>query len=138
MLAVEDYIDALLWAKDLGGYKGLMARADANLAAIEAWIAKTDWVENLSARDDTKSNTSVCIKVVDKRVTSLDADGQEAFAKALASALEKAGAAFDVGGYRAAPPGLRIWAGATVETSDIETLLPWLDWAFATEVAKLA
>ena len=138
MLAVEDYIDALLWAKDLGGYKGLMARADANLAAIEAWIAKTDWVENLSARDDTKSNTSVCIKVVDKRVTSLDADGQEAFAKALASALEKAGAALDVGGYRAAPPGLRIWAGATVETSDIIALLPWLDWAFATEVAKLA
>lgn len=137
MLAVEDYIDALLWAKDLGGYKGLMARADANLAAIEAWIVKTDWVENLSSRDDTKSNTSVCIKVVDQRVTSLDADGQEAFAKALASALEKAGAALDVGGYRAAPPGLRIWAGATVETSDIEALLPWLDWAFATEVAKI-
>lgn len=137
MLAVEDYIDACDWAKSVGGLKGLKARADSNLAAIEAWIAKTDWVANLSSRDDTKSNTSVCIKVVDERVTSLPPEGQEAFAKALASTLEKAGAALDVGGYRAAPPGLRIWAGATVETSDIEALLPWLDWAFATEVAKL-
>ena len=138
MLAVEDYIDALLWAKSVGGLKGLIKRADANLAAIEAWIAKTDWVANLSARDDTKSNTSVCIKVVDTRITSLDSEGQEAFAKALAGTLEKAGAALDVGGYRSAPPGLRIWCGATVDTKDVKALLPWLDWAFATEVAKVA
>lgn len=138
MLAVEDYIDALVWAKSLGGYKGLMARADANLAAIEEWIQKTDWVANLAEVKETKSNTSVCLKVVDPRVTALDADGQAAFAKALTSALEKAGAALDIGAYRDAPPGLRIWAGATVETSDIKALLPWLDWAFEAEVAKLA
>jgi phosphoserine aminotransferase len=137
MLAVEDYIDALEWAQTLGGYKGLMARADANLAAVEKWIAKTPWVENLAAVDETKSNTSVCLKVVDERVTKLDADGQAAFAKALSSVLEKEGAALDIGGYRDAPPGLRIWCGATVETSDVEALLPWLDWAFATEVAKI-
>lgn len=138
MLAVEDYIDALEWAKSLGGYKGLMARADANLAAVEAWIAKTPWVENLAAVDNTKSNTSVCLKVVDARVTGLDDDGQAAFAKALVSTLEKQGVALDIGGYRSAPPGLRIWCGATIEKSDVEALLPWLDWAFATEVAKLA
>ncbi len=137
MLAVEDYIDALEWAKELGGFKGLMARADANLAAVEKWVAKTPWVENLAAVDDTKSNTSVCLKVVDERVTKLDADGQAAFAKALSSVLEKEGAALDIGGYRDAPPGLRIWCGATVETADVEALLPWLDWAFATEVAKI-
>lgn len=137
MLAVEDYIDALLWAKSLGGYKGLMARADASLAAVEAWVAKTPWVENLAAKDETKSNTSVCLKVVDPRVTALDADGQAKFAKALTSTLEKEGAALDIGSYRDAPPGLRIWCGATVETSDVQALLPWLDWAFATEVAKL-
>jgi phosphoserine aminotransferase len=137
MLAVEDYIDALEWAQTLGGFKGLMARADANLAAVEKWVAKTPWVENLAAVDETKSNTSVCLKVVDERVTKLDADGQAAFAKALSSVLEKEGAALDIGGYRDAPPGLRIWCGATVETSDVEALLPWLDWAFATEVAKI-
>ncbi len=137
MLAVEDYIDALEWAQSLGGFKGLMARADANLAAVEKWIAKTPWVENLAAVNETKSNTSVCLKVVDERVTKLDADGQAAFAKALSSVLEKEGAALDIGGYRDAPPGLRVWCGATVETSDVEALLPWLDWAFATEVAKL-
>ena len=137
MLAVEDYIDALEWAQSLGGFKGLMARADANLAAVEKWIAKTPWVENLAAVNETKSNTSVCLKVVDERVTKLDADGQAAFAKALSSVLEKEGAALDIGGYRDAPPGLRVWCGATVETSDVEALLPWLDWAYATEVAKL-
>lgn len=137
MLAVEDYIDALEWAQSLGGFKGLMARADANLATVEKWVAKTPWVENLAAVDATKSNTSVCLKVVDERVTKLDADGQAAFAKALSSVLEKEGAALDIGGYRDAPPGLRIWCGATVETADVEALLPWLDWAFATEVAKI-
>ncbi|KAF0098808.1 MAG: phosphoserine aminotransferase [Hyphomonadaceae bacterium] len=137
MLAVEDYIDALNWAKSVGGLQGLMARADANLAVIDSWVAKTPWVANLSARDDTKSNTSVCLKVIDPRVTSLDEEGQANFAKNLASTLEKAGAALDVGGYRAAPPGLRIWCGATVETSDVAALLPWLDWAFASEIAKL-
>ncbi|MEK7660874.1 MAG: phosphoserine transaminase, partial [Pseudomonadota bacterium] len=137
MLAVEDYIDALEWAKSVGGLQGLMARADANLAVIDDWVAKTPWVANLSARDDTKSNTSVCLKVIDPRVTSLDEEGQANFAKNLASTLEKAGAALDVGGYRAAPPGLRIWCGATVETSDVTALLPWLDWAFASEIGKI-
>ncbi len=137
MLAVEDYIDALVWAQSLGGYKGLMARADANLATIEAWLATSTWAANLSAKHETKSNTSVCIKVIDSRVTSLDAEGQAKFAKDLAAAVEKSGAGLDIGGYRDAPPGLRVWCGATVEQSDVAALLPWLDWAFATEVAKL-
>jgi phosphoserine aminotransferase len=138
MLCVEDYIDALLWAKSVGGLKGLFARADANAKAIADWAAKTPWVDFLARVPATRSNTSVCLKVVDKEVTSAPAEAQAAFAKALASALEKEKVAFDIGGYRDAPPGLRIWCGATVEKADIETLTLWLDWAFAQEKAKLA
>jgi phosphoserine aminotransferase len=138
MLCVEDYIDALKWAKSVGGLKGLFARADANAKAIADWAAKTPWVDFLARVPATRSNTSVCLKVVDKEVTALPAEAQAAFAKALASALEKEKVAFDIGGYRDAPPGLRIWCGATVEKADIEALTLWLDWAFAQEKAKLA
>jgi phosphoserine aminotransferase len=138
MLCVEDYIDALVWAKSVGGLKGLIARADANAKAIADWAAKTPWVDFLARVPATRSNTSVCLKVVDKDVTALPAEAQAAFAKALAGALEKEKVAFDIGGYRDAPPGLRIWCGATVETADVEALTLWLDWAFAQEKAKLA
>ncbi|MEI6441102.1 MAG: phosphoserine transaminase [Alphaproteobacteria bacterium] len=130
MLCVEDAVDALKWVESIGGLTEMRRRADANLSALAEWVAKTPWVEFLAANPDHRSNTSVCLKVVDPRVTALSADAQADFAKNLASALEKEGVALDVGGYRDAPPGLRIWCGATVETSDLEALTPWLDWAF--------
>jgi phosphoserine aminotransferase len=138
MLCVEDYLDALVWAKGIGGLKGLFARADANAKAITDWVAKTPWVDFLARVPATRSNTSVCLKVVDPQIAALSPDAQAAFAKALASALEKEKVAFDIGGYRDAPPGLRIWCGATVETADVQALTLWLDWAFAQEKAKLA
>jgi phosphoserine aminotransferase len=137
MLCVEDYIDALKWGTSVGGLEGLRQRSQNNLAALEAWVAKSDWVEFLAEDKAIRSNTSVCLKVVDARVTALGADAQADFAKKLASLLEKEGVALDVGGYRDAPPGLRIWCGATVDTSDIEALAPWLDWAFAAAIAEL-
>jgi phosphoserine aminotransferase len=137
MLCVEDYLDALKWASSVGGLSGLKARADANLQVLADWVGKTPWVEFLAATPDIRSNTSVCIKVVDKRVTSLSADAQADFAKKLASLLEKEGVALDAGGYRDAPPGLRIWCGATVEASDVDALTPWLDWAFETLASEL-
>ena len=137
MLAVEDYLDALRWAAGIGGLDAMVRRADANVGVLADWVAKTDWVEFLAQTPEIRSNTSVCLKVVDPRVTGLDNDAQAEFAKKLASLLEKEGAALDVGGYRDAPPGLRIWCGATVEASDVEALTPWLDWAFAEAVAGL-
>ena len=137
MLAVEDAVDALKWAASIGGFPEMKRRADANLAVLDAWVAKTDWVAFLAEDAATRSNTSVCLKVVDPRVTDLSADAQADFAKKLASVLEKEGVALDVGGYRDAPPGLRIWCGATVETSDLDALTPWLDWAFASVAADL-
>jgi phosphoserine aminotransferase len=137
MLAVEDAVDALKWAASIGGFTEMKRRADANLAVLDAWVAKTDWVAFLAEDAATRSNTSVCLKVVDPRVTGLSADAQADFAKKLASALEKEGVALDVGGYRDAPPGLRIWCGATVETSDVDALTPWLDWAFASTLDAL-
>jgi len=137
MLCVEDYLDALDWARSVGGLEGLRQRSYANLAALEAWVAKTSWAAFLAEDKAIRSNTSVCLKVVDPRVTGAPADAQAAFAKKLASLLEKEGVALDVGGYRDAPPGLRIWCGATVDASDIEALGPWLDWAFETAVAEL-
>jgi phosphoserine aminotransferase len=122
MLAVEDYIDALLWAQQIGGLTELCARADANAAALDRWVQKTPWVAHLAADPATRSNTSVCL-------TLPGADAE--VPKKMASILEKEGAAFDIGAYRDAPPGLRIWCGATVETRDIEALGPWLDWAYA-------
>ena len=138
MLAVEDYLDALDWAESLGGLEGLIARADANAGALADWVGKTAWVDFLAEKPDTRSNTSVCLKVVDPRVTSLDDDGQAAFAKKLSSVLEKEGVALDAASYRAAPPGLRIWCGATVDRADVEALCPWMDWAFETCVSELA
>jgi len=131
MLCVEDYLDALGWAEGLGGLPALHARADANAAALAAWVEKTPWVGFLCEDPAIRSNTSVCLKIVDDAVTALEDADQRAFVKAMEKALEAEGAAFDIGGYRDAPPGLRIWCGATVETSDIEALCPWLDWAFA-------
>jgi len=137
MLCVADYIDALKWAKSLGGLDALMARADANFKAIQDHVEAGSWLENLAVDPATRSNTSVCLKIVDPAVTALSADEQAAFAKAIVSALDKEGVAFDIGAYRDAPSGLRIWAGATVETSDLEALMPWLDWAFETQKAAL-
>jgi phosphoserine aminotransferase len=130
MLAVEDYIYALEWAQGLGGLTALMARADANAAALDAWVQQTPWVEHLVADPAIRSNTSVCLKFADDAVKGLDTDGQLALVKKMASLLEAEGAAYDVAGYRDAPPGIRIWCGATVESDDIEALGPWLDWAF--------
>jgi phosphoserine aminotransferase len=131
MLCVEDYLDALDWAKSIGGLPALMQRADRNVAAIAQWVAKTPWAEFLARDPATRSNTSVCIAVMDPAVKALAADAQAAFIKAIEAALEKENAAYDIAGHRDAPPHIRIWAGATVETSDIEALFPWLEWAFA-------
>ena len=138
MLCVEDYLDALNWAKSVGGLKGMIGRADANTRALSDWVAKTPWIDFLAADPAIRSNTSVCLKVVDPAVTALPADAQAAFAKALVAALEKEGAGYDLGHYRDAPPGLRIWCGATVETADVAALTAWLDWAFAETKASLA
>jgi phosphoserine aminotransferase len=138
MLCVEDYIDALHWSKSLGGLEALCARADANAGAIADWVEATPWVDFLATVPQTRSNTSVCLKVVDPQVTALSVDAQAAFAKGLASLLEKEKIAFDIGAYRDAPPGLRIWCGATVETADVAALTQWLDYAFALEKTKLA
>ncbi|MAK82123.1 phosphoserine transaminase [Phenylobacterium sp.] len=137
MLCVEDAIDALKWAERIGGLAEMQRRADANLDALARWVAKTEWVEFLAADPALRSNTSVCLKVVDPRVTALDEAAQADFAKKLASTLEKEGVALDIGGYRDAPPGLRIWCGATVETSDLDALTPWLDWAFESLASDL-
>ena len=133
MLAVEDYLVALEWGKSIGGLPALMARADANAKAIFDFCDARDWIANLAVDPATRSNTSVCLKFTDPRIT----DGA-AFAKAVAKRLEGEGVALDIGAYRDAPPGLRIWCGATVETADIQAMLPWLDWAFAVEIAALA
>jgi len=137
MLCVEDYIDALQWAKSIGGLDGLIGRANSNAKAIADWVARTDWVDFLAVSADIRSNTSVCLKVVDSAITALSSDEQAAFVKSMVAALEKEGAAYDIDGYRDAPPGLRIWCGATVETADVAQLTHWLDWAFANAKAGL-
>jgi phosphoserine aminotransferase len=131
LLCIEDYLDALKWAESLGGREALFARSNANLATLETWVAKTDWVDFLCADPVTRSNTSVCLKIVDPWFEALSDEAKADAAKKLAGLLEEEGVALDVAGYRAAPPGLRIWCGATVETSDVDSLTPWLDWAFA-------
>jgi len=138
MLCVEDYIDALLWAKDIGGLKALIGRADANAKVIHDFVAANGWIANLAAKAETQSNTSVCLKIVDKDIAALDEDGQANFAKGLVALLEKEGVAYDVGHYRDAPSGLRIWAGATIEAADMQKLMPWLSWAFETQKATLS
>jgi phosphoserine aminotransferase len=137
MLCVEDYLDTLSWAKSIGGLDALIARADANFAVIDRFVGNSGWLGHLAARPETRSNTSVCLSVVDPEVAALDRDAQAAFVKGLAAALEKEGVAYDIGAYRDAPPGLRIWCGATVETADLKALMPWLDWAFADQKATL-
>ena len=138
MLCVEDYLDALKWASSVGGLEGLQHRADANTGVIADWVAKTAWVDFLAEVPATRSNTSVCLKIVDPAVSAFGPDGEAAFAKTIAGYLEKEKVAFDIGAYRDAPPGLRIWCGATVETADVEALTRWLDYAFALEKGKLA
>ncbi len=138
MLCVEDYLDALKWAQKIGGLTELRRRADTNLSVIADWVEKTPWVDFLPARPETRSNTSVCLKVVDPKITALDAAAQADFAKKLASLLEKEVVALDIGAYRDAPPGLRIWCGATIEASDLDALTPWLDWAYQVASADLA
>ncbi len=138
MLCVEDYLDALEWAKSTGGLKALQARADANTKAIADWVARTNWIDFLAADPALRSNTSVCLKIVDPAVTRLAADAQTAFVKGLAAALEKEGVAYDIDSYRDAPLGLRIWCGSTVEKSDVEALTLWLDWAYAKAKDALA
>jgi phosphoserine aminotransferase len=138
MLAVEDYIDALEWAKTIGGLDGLIAKAEANAKVLADWADRTPWVANLAKDPATASNTSVCLQIVDPDVGGRGPGAVAQVAKGIAALLEKEGVALDIGAYRDAPPGLRIWCGATVEASDLEALTPWLDWAFGQEKAKLA
>ncbi len=138
MIAVEDYIDALKWAQSVGGLKGLITRADANTQAIADWVAGSDSVAFLAADEAIRSNTSVCLTFTDPAVANLDDAGQQAFVKAFTGLLEKEKVAYDIASYRDAPPGLRIWCGATVETADVKALIPWLDWALAVTKADFA
>jgi len=131
MLCVEDALDSLRWAEGVGGLPGLIQRSEGNLAEIAAWVERTPWVDFLPERPDIRSCTSICLKIVDPAVSALDKERQAAFAKDLTSRLEAEGVAYDIAAYRAAPPGIRIWGGATVERGDIAALLPWLDWSFA-------
>lgn len=138
MLCVEDYLDALNWAKSVGSLKGLIGRADANAQVIHDFVDQSTWLSNLAVDPLTRSNTSVCLTITDSDVAQLGADAQSAFAKGMVTLLDKEGVAFDIGAYRDAPSGLRIWAGATVQTSDLKALMPWLEWAFQTQKASLA
>lgn len=131
MLAVEDQLDALGWAESIGGLTGLVDRSQANLAAIKTWVAKSDWIEFLATDPATISSTSICLGIVDDWFSVQEEDVQRTLIKSMVSKLESEGVALDIGGYRDAPPGLRIWGGGTIEVSDIEALLPWLDWAYA-------
>jgi phosphoserine aminotransferase len=137
MLCVEDALDGLLWAESIGGLPGLISRSEANLAAISKWVEQSQWADFLAETPETRSCTSICLKIVDDWFTNSTKEKQAECAKKLAKLLEKQQVAFDIASYRAAPPGLRIWGGATVETTDIEALLPWLDWAYATIKAEL-
>ncbi len=135
MLCVEDALDGLQWAESVGGLSGLIARSKANLKAIEDWAAQSAWAGFLAKDAATRSNTSICLVIKDSAYTALPAEAQEKHAKSLVSLLDKEGVAFDIGAYRDAPAGLRIWGGATVDTADVQALLPWLDWAYS-EVKK--
>ncbi len=137
MLCVEDCLDALEWAKSVGGLDALVSRADANAKVLSDWVAANPAVAFLAENEATRSNTSVCLRFVDPAIANLDDDGQQAFVKALTGALEAEKVAYDIASYRDAPPGLRIWCGATVEASDLKALTPWLDWAFASAKASM-
>lgn len=138
MLAVEDALDGLIWCEKVSGLAGLIARSENNLMAVEQWVEATDWVEFLAEVPNTRSNTSICLKIVDPWFTGLSEDAQADAAKKIASLLEKEGVAYDIGSYRDAPPGLRIWGGATVETRDVKALFPWLNWAWSEVKATAA
>jgi len=131
MLAVEDYLDTLKWAESIGGLPALIARTQANFAAVGRWVAETEWVEFLASDAAARSTTSVCLKIVDPRFAGMGEEPQRALVQKIAGLLDKEGVAYDIAGHRNAPPNIRIWCGATVERSDIAALLPWLDWAFA-------
>jgi phosphoserine aminotransferase len=137
MLCIEDAVDAMEWGVKIGGLKAMQARADANFKVISDWVAKSDWAAFLAEKPAERSNTSVCLIIKDKAITALDDEKQAAFAKALVSRLDKAGVAYDIGAYRDAPSGLRIWAGSTIDASNLTALMPWLDFAFASEKAAL-
>ena len=137
MLCVEDYLQALDWCESLGGWTGMKARSDESLAHLTDWVAKTDWIDFLCPDADLRSNTGVTLTITDSRVAGLDEAGQRAFVKAMMKRLEAENACYDAAGYAKAPPGLRIWCGGSVEPSDVAKLTPWLDWAFAQEVAAL-
>ncbi len=137
MLCVEDALDGLIWAESIGGLPGLIRRSEANLKAIANWVEQSSWADFLAEKPETRSCTSICLKIVDSWFTSLNSEEQAQCAKKVAKLLEKQQVAYDIASYRAAPPGLRIWGGATVETEDIEALLPWLDWAYASVKAEL-
>jgi len=138
MLAVEDALDALDWAEGVGALPGLIARTDANLKAVAAWVERTPWIDFLAQDAATRSPTSICLKIVDPEIAGLDKDAQQAFVKKLTGFLADEGVAYDITAYRDAPPGLGLWGGATVETADLEALFPWLDWAFAEAKRPLA
>ena len=135
---IEDWIDGLDWAKGAGGLEALIARTDANAAALGDWVKRTAWIDFLASRAEIRSTTSVCLKIVDPRVVALDEEARQAFVKRMKVLLEAEDAAFDVESYRAAPAGLRLWCGATVETADVIAATPWLDWAFETAVSELS
>ena len=137
MLCVEDALDALAWVESVGGLAGTLARTRANAAVIGDWVSRTGWIDFLARDPAARSPTSVCLAFADPRIAGLPADGRRAFTQALAARLEAEGVAHDIANHRDAPPSLRIWAGPTVERSDLEALMPWLDWAFETEVRKL-
>jgi phosphoserine aminotransferase len=138
MLCIEDAVDSMEWGVKIGGLKAMQARADANFKVLSDWVATSTWAAFLAEKPETRSNTSVCLVIKDAAIAALDNDKQAAFAKAIVSRLDKAGVAYDIGGYRDAPTGLRIWSGSTVETSDLAALVPWLDHAFVVEKAALA
>jgi len=138
MLCLQDYLDALDWVESVGGVEGMIARSDANAAVVADWVARTAWVDFLARVPETRSNTSPCLKIVDPEVAALPPDMRDAFPGRIAALLDVENVAKDIASHRAAPPGLRIWTGATVERSDLKALLPWLDWAFAQEKQALA
>jgi phosphoserine aminotransferase len=137
MLCVEDYLDTLTWAKSIGGLKALRARADANFKVLGDWVAKAPWIDFFAENPAARSNTSICLKIVDPDVTKLDVAAQETFLKAISSRLDKEGVAYDINFHRDAPPHFRIWGGATIEASDLKIVTEWLDWAYAQEKANL-
>lgn len=137
MLCIEDAVDAMEWGKSIGGLKAMLARTDANFKVLADWVAETPWIDFLAKVPEQRSNSSVCLVISDPEITALSEEAQAAFAKAIVNRLDKAGVAYDIGAYRDAPTGFRIWTGATVEEANLKALTPWLDWAFATEKAAL-